>query len=186
MAMEIGCSQEGIDALLRVKLWRRIKGGRYEFVNWSEWQPTREKVEEKRASERDRKAKARHGSTPNPNDSAGGSARTPTGVRTPRPVPSRPVPEDDVTSPPKSGYEGLSTGSDDPAINPVFESVVEAIAAGGIHLNPIVVPTVIAFIESRRGPRAAPVRVPARYYAQAIRSAWPEVQQFIYQEGLAS
>jgi hypothetical protein len=91
-----------------------------------------------------------------------------------------------LTSLPESGSEELSPGQDDPVSNPVFESVVEAVAAGGIRLNPIVVPTVIAFIESRRGPRAAPVRVPARYYAQAIRSAWPEVQQFIYQEGLAS
>lgn len=184
MALEIGCSQDGIEALLRVKLWRRLKGNRYEFVNWPEFQQTRDQVEEKRARERERKYKARHAPAPDASDSPEVSARTNVGVQLPYPIQSTDDDVRDLTPRPKS-HSGARQ-DDSQGYAQVVESVVAALAEGGLTIHPIVVPDIVAFIDRRRGPRAQEVKVPARYYPGAIRSSWAEVQQFIHEKGLAS
>jgi len=45
---------------------------------------------------------------------------------------------------------------------------------------------VVEFIESRRGRNRPPVKVPTKYYPDAIRQSWPEVEKFIHEKGLAS
>lgn len=71
-------------------------------------------------------------------------------------------------------------------LDPVIASVVRATAEGGLRVSPLCAPTLLAFIDSRRGPRAHPIKNPVRYYPGAIRDSWPEVEQFIHEEGLAS
>lgn len=71
-------TQEQVDALLRTGLWNGTEGG-YQFFRWAEdgsgaqRQPTRAEVEEKRKTDRERKATAM---------SAARSRRTPRGVAT--------------------------------------------------------------------------------------------------------
>lgn len=71
-------------------------------------------------------------------------------------------------------------------LDPVIASVVRATAEGGLRISPLCAPSLIAFLESRRGVRPHPVKVPTRYYAKAIAGSWPEVSKFIHEEGLAS
>jgi hypothetical protein len=71
-------------------------------------------------------------------------------------------------------------------LDPVIAAVVRATAAGGLRISPLCAPTLIAFLESRRGIRPHPVKAPLRYYPKAIAESWPEVSKFIHEEGLAS
>lgn len=75
---------------------------------------------------------------------------------------------------------------DEPVDNSLFGIIIGTAAEAGITLHPLVVPDVIAFIDSRRGPRAKPVEVPTRYYPGVMRRSWAEVEQFIHDRGLAS
>jgi hypothetical protein len=94
MVDELGGSVEGAEALVVAGLWRARRGGGYTFVNWSEFQPTREKIETTRKSERDRKAAWRAGKP------GGSPDAVPTGqVRSPD-TPTRPDP---TLLKPKSG-----------------------------------------------------------------------------------
>lgn len=58
MVEELGGSIEGAEALVVVRLWRRVRDS-FVFVNWTEWQYSREQIETNRESERKRKAAAR-------------------------------------------------------------------------------------------------------------------------------
>lgn len=92
MVEELGGTIDGAEALVTVRLWRK-KGAGYQFINWSEFQPTRKSVEEAREKERLRKA----GYRSKPNNGATESADVPTGqTRIPdtptRPDPTRPSP----------------------------------------------------------------------------------------------
>jgi hypothetical protein len=186
MLDEVAASVEGAEALVAVKLWRKTKQG-YQFNNWSEFQPTRAEMDEQK--EKDRVRKANYRATRNASKSAGESENVPTGqVRNPA-LPSRPVPsrkEIDITHLPETSQEQLSTSEDEPVSNPLVRKIVEAVHDGGVDIHPLVVPDIIAFVDERRGTRSGPVKVPERYYPTTIRHSWPEVQQFIYEKGLAS
>lgn len=71
-------------------------------------------------------------------------------------------------------------------LDPVIAAVVRATAEGGLRISPLCAPTLIAFLESRRGVRPHPIKAPLRYYPKAIAESWPEVEKFIHEEGLAS
>jgi hypothetical protein len=58
MIEELGASVEGAVALVDAKLWRRKRSG-FVFINWSEFQPTREEKAERRLAEAARKAEYR-------------------------------------------------------------------------------------------------------------------------------
>lgn len=58
MIEELGATLAGAAALVDAKLWRRNRTG-FVFVNWSEFQPTREEKAEKRRAESQRKAEYR-------------------------------------------------------------------------------------------------------------------------------
>lgn len=114
MVEELGGTIAGAEALTEVRLWRRIRT-EFVFVNWDEWQYTREEVEGNRKRERERKAEARRKA----HDSGGVSGNVPVGqtADTARtnpvsglPVPSRPVQGlstqvDDVRPVPRTGDE---------------------------------------------------------------------------------
>lgn len=100
VAASLGTSAQA-KALVDAGLWTKVDGG-WQFHDWTERQPTRVHVETERDKARERMANLRRGSgdvRPNtpPNDD-----RTSDDVRLPRPVPSRPSPEDlsVVVSPP--------------------------------------------------------------------------------------
>lgn len=50
--------RRAVDALVDARLWEEAEGG-YQFVNWDEWQPSRDSVEEKRRLTRERVANHR-------------------------------------------------------------------------------------------------------------------------------
>lgn len=92
MIEELGATLEGAAALVDAKLWRRQRTG-FVFINWAEFQPTREEKAEKRRAESQRKAEYRARKA---RESAGVSGNVPTGQdqddAPPVPDPSRPVP----------------------------------------------------------------------------------------------
>lgn len=71
-------------------------------------------------------------------------------------------------------------------LDPVIAAVVRATEAGGLRISPLGAPSLIQFIDDRRGSRAGLVKIPTRYYPDAIARSWPEVSKFIHEEGLAS
>lgn len=75
MVEELGGTLAGAGALADVRLWRRLKT-EFVFVNWEEWQYTREQVEGNRERERKRKAAQRAGK---PHDDAEVSGNVPVG-----------------------------------------------------------------------------------------------------------
>lgn len=83
------------DALVRSGLWERLEGGNgYRFHDWSDYQPTRESVEETRKYERDRKREQRRRTNGTyARRPAGTTNGTPNGSPTnpSRPDPSRPL-----------------------------------------------------------------------------------------------
>lgn len=95
MIDELGATLAGAEALVTAKLWRRRNGG-FVFINWAEWQPTREEQDAKRAATRNRVAEHRaRKKAENTGDGSGDVTRYTDDVRAPRPVPSRPDPTDD-------------------------------------------------------------------------------------------
>lgn len=93
---DLGGTTAGADALVEVKLWRKRKDG-YQFINWEQFQYTREQNDARRESERVRKAEQR--AAAKARRDAGSSDGVPLGqVPGPdspsRPVPSRPEPSD--------------------------------------------------------------------------------------------
>lgn len=186
MVDELGGTEAGAQALVDVGLWRRRRDA-FVFVNWAEFQPTREQLHERRQAESQRKAEYRARKA---RESGAASGRVPMGQNRDdaSPVPSRPVDDDDQTL---SGRPNSDTGSalDDSStgVSPVVDSVVQAVAeCCARQIHPLVAHDIIAFLDARRGPRAKPVQVPARYYAGAIRQSPAEVQQFIDERGLAA
>jgi hypothetical protein len=92
MIEELGASLAGAAALVDAKLWRRQRTG-FVFVNWAEFQPTREEKSEKRRAESQRKAEYRARKA---RESAAVSGNVPTGQNQddapPVPDPTRPDP----------------------------------------------------------------------------------------------
>ena len=92
-------SQDAVDELIAAGLWHRGVGG-YQFHDWGKYQQTREQVERRRASDKERKARSRSveksespSSFPSPpfpspgtRDSARRHAVTPTVTPTPPPI----------------------------------------------------------------------------------------------------
>lgn len=83
--------------LVKSELWFDATAdgeGGYQFVNWSEWNPTKAEVEAERERARDRMKKARLRRTggERSEDVRPNERRSSGEVRVPRPVPSRPVP----------------------------------------------------------------------------------------------
>jgi hypothetical protein len=93
MVEELGGTLEGAASLVAAKLWKRRKDG-FVFVNWSEFQPTREEKAAKRIAESQRKAEYRARKA---RENAGVSADVPTGQdqddAPPVPDPTRTRPE---------------------------------------------------------------------------------------------
>ncbi|MDP5182153.1 hypothetical protein QOZ88_05850 [Blastococcus sp. BMG 814] len=115
MVEELGGSKKQADELVRVGLWERVDGG-FQFHDWSDWQPTRARVEERRDAEarrkqewRDRKRSAREQTEDVPAgqgpDTTRDSDGTDADVRSTRPDPTRPDPDtpNGVSSGPRSG-----------------------------------------------------------------------------------
>lgn len=88
-----------------------------------------------------------------------------------------------------TGHPDLSStpAEDDMSqLDPVIAAVVRATEVGGLRISPLGAPALIRFIDDRRGPRAQPIKLPIRYYPNAIAESWPEVSKFIHEEGIAS
>lgn len=86
---------------------------------------------------------------------------------------------------PSNPPEVDAQAGDDLGLNPTIAAVVAAVRAGGLSIHPLAAADVIAFIDMRRG-HAETVKVPTKYYPDAVRGSWPEVEKFIHEEGLAS
>lgn len=106
--MAIGMSHEQVEEVITIlvhnELWRE-EGAGIRFCDWSDYQPTRQDVLDKRKTERDRKAEWRRNKLKKNNENETDLSRwdntdRPDGTnasvldlsRSPRPVPSRPVP----------------------------------------------------------------------------------------------
>lgn len=121
MVEELGGTIEGAEALAAVRLWKRDKTA-YTFVNWSEWQYTREQVETNREHERKRKAAARAAKGGDRHDPAATSGDVPAGqvpdtsrtnAVSELPVPSRPGPY----PPDSSSMRPSSSKTEDEAVD---------------------------------------------------------------------
>lgn len=97
MIEELGATLAGASALVDAKLWRRQRTG-FVFVNWKEFQPTREEKAAKRLAESQRKAEYRARKA---QENAAVSGNVPAGQNrddvspVPDPYPTRPVPVPD-------------------------------------------------------------------------------------------
>lgn len=95
MLPQLGTRQQA-KRLCDVGLWYRVDNG-YQFHEWHLYQPTKAEVEERRESDRKRKAERRSGSSRSPQDVRADTDRNPDGLRTdasrarPHPDPTRPV-----------------------------------------------------------------------------------------------
>lgn len=164
-------------SLVTAGLWVQVDGG-YRFHEWEGRQPSKEAVQRDRDAAADRQKRARERSRESRRDDAVTHS-----VSNGPPVPSRPF-NQDLTSHPD--LSSAPVEDDLSHLDPVIASVVRATAEGGLRISPLCAPSLIAFLESRRGVRPHPVKVPTRYYAKAIAESWPEVSKFIHEEGLAS
>lgn len=90
--------------------------------------------------------------------------------------------QDLTTNPPEVGAQA----EDDASLSPTVAAVVRATAECGLRVHPLCASSVVDFIESRRGRNPRPVKVPTKYYPDAIRQSWPEIEKFIHENGLAS
>lgn len=180
---ELGGTIDGAEALVAVRLWRKNRNG-YQFLNWSDYQPTRAQNDERRRAESARKADYRARKA---RESGGRSGDVPAGQQRDdvAPVPSRPGPENSQDN---SGRPDLSSGPafDDGVLSPIVQNVVDAVLeACSRSIHPLVAHDVIAWIDDRRGPKARAVQNPTRYYPRAIIDSWAELQKHIDQNGLA-
>lgn len=176
MVDELGCTTEQAEALVEVKLWRKVRGG-YRFREWAPWQPTRAEVEANRKAERDRKAEYRA-------RKAGNTGKDPAVVPPgqtrdsghPRPVPSRPDPtiDDKIQSSGKSRAPKLARGSD--VHNPVESGerfadldrvAVVVHELTGRHVDR---PTAGAIAEHYVARCSTVVRMPTRYVVRSLRA----------------
>lgn len=100
---DLGGTTAGADALVDVKLWRKRKDG-YQFINWEQFQYTREQNDARRESERVRKAeqraaaKARRDAAES-GDVPVGQNEVPNSPSRPRPGPSQQTDEEQSVSP---------------------------------------------------------------------------------------
>lgn len=83
-------------------------------------------------------------------------------------------------------YSTVRDEDDQPVLDPVIRAVVDVCAHHGVSLHPLHVARIRAFIDGRRSRRAAPPKIPVRYYPSAVESSWLEVEKLIFDEGLAS
>ncbi len=183
-----GTSREAT-ALVDSGLWIVVDGG-YLFHAWDSRQPSRDEVEERRRqrSEAGRRgglksAASKREANGQANAKAVASASVETGSKQTA-TPSRPVPSPDNQDRYNNPPEVDARAEDD--VDPVLASVVDACRGMGIEIHPLCAADVVGFIDSRRSRRAAPPKVPTRYYPDAIRKAWHEVSKFIYTEGLVA
>ena len=192
---EIDARPADVAELVRVGLWHRhgtacasedcvpAPAGGVTIHDYLRYNPSRAEVEANREAERVRKASWRE-SKRSPSGTDNG---TPPGSdsESGHPVPSRPVPIDrqDLNTRPNSRSSPVE---DDSSLSPTVAAVVQVTAECGLRVHPLCAPSVVEFIESRRGRNRPPVKVPTKYYPDAIRQSWPEVEKFIHEKGLAS
>jgi len=181
MIEELGGTTRQADALVTVKLWRKVRDG-YRFTEWEEWQPTREQVETNRRAERDRKAEYRRrkaeesgahpSDVPPGHDAESGS---------PRPVPTRPdLKDDDPTSGGNSRAQHHRSGrTGDNPVETVDEAGIDAsrIAAvvhelTGTSVHPLIASSIAEHYLERA---KQPPRMPTRYVVRCLRSEEPLV-----------
>ena len=84
----IGGTEEEVAALVQCGLWQKVGTG-YRYKDWSDYNPTRRDVEEKRKADRERQRRIRGGVA----SDTRASLRV---VGDPRPGPTQPIPEDGV------------------------------------------------------------------------------------------
>lgn len=91
---KFGGTDDMCSALVRANMWRTHPEG-YEFVDWGDWNPTRDEVEAERAKSRERMRRRRQASRSDQGerseDVRANTERTSPGVRDPRPDPTRPI-----------------------------------------------------------------------------------------------
>ena len=181
---ELGARATDVAELVRVELWHdhthgcdrcaTPPSGAIVIHDFLVYNPSRARVEAQREAERVRKASQR-----DKRRTAGG---TRSGIRG---VSEHPDPDPDPINQDLMGHPDSVGGPAGEDLDPVVASVVTAVRDHGVTLHPLCVPDVLAFIDGRRA-SSEPPKVPARYYPQAISASWPEVEQFIYEKGLAS
>lgn len=137
----------------------------------------RERWRERKRAERERKKSQGHG------DSHG---VTPGGVSPESRTPPSPSPKEDQDLTSHPDLSSTLAEDDMSQLDPVIAAVVRATAKGGLRISPLGAPALIQFIDDRRGPRAQPIKLPIRYYPNAIAESWAEVSKFIHEEGIAS
>lgn len=176
MVDELGGTLEAAQALVDVKLWKRRRGG-FQFLNWAEFNPTREQNDARREADRVRKAESRKG--PRSASQQGVSATDSAGKNDDPNPPSRPGPDptrspsDDQSSVENVTYlnarargtdDGLSTHGDDPV---EIVSVVEQLRdVCGRDVPALFAWRVVEVIMSR--PRKRIVKSPTAYVLGAI------------------
>lgn len=179
---ELGVTPRLSRALVEARLWLDHPDGGIEFKNWADFQPTREEVERDRKNARERQR--RHREQKRDADVTNGDVTRDYQRESQHPVPSRPDPTPDNQDRYNNPPEVDARAEDD--LDPVLASVVMACRDMGVPIHPLCASDVVGFIDSRRSVRAAPPKVPTRYYPDAIRKSWPEVSKFIYDEGLVA
>ncbi len=187
---ELGVTPRLSRALVEARLWLDHPEGGIVFKNWADFQPTRAEVEAERAKTAERQARWRErhkgetGESRVSNAVTNGDVTRESRRESRRPVPTRPDPtlnnQDRYNNPP----EVDARAEDD--VDPVLAAVVEACRGMGVEIHPLCAADVVGFIDSRRRRNAPPVKVPTRYYPDAVRDSWPEVSKFIYTEGLVA
>lgn len=171
---ELAGTDVGARALVDVRLWRRVSNG-YQFVNWAEFQPTREKLAGQTEYEREKKRRQRAAKAQEtgevPTSVPGGQSHVP-----PLPSQSRPDPKNDQSS---GDLDSEQPGAGSTGENPVqsVDNDLERIAARAVELTGRPVhPLEAADIRRHYLDRASsPPRLPTRYVLTCLTREEPLV-----------
>lgn len=176
MIDELGGTPEIVDLLVDVaKLWKRKRGGGYQFLEWEKWQDPREKVEKKRGEWRDRQNRRRSTSHENTGDDPTLVTRD-----SPPPLP-HPDPQEktDDNHRPSSNHKSESTAGDNPVDYPGLLAAASA-KLTSLNGSPITVAQagpVVDLILDRGGSK---IRNARRYVLGVLRDHGHEWLNYIH------
>ena len=190
MIEELGASLDGAKALVAAKLWVKTRTG-FRFKSWSEYQPTRQQVDEARDADRKRKADYRARSKGRPQPGTTRPEAVPVGHQPDklgRPdTPTRPDPTRPTTPVGLSSHlpERASDETDDDRARrrqivaglgiTDFDRVLTSLAR---HVDrPVTEPQAVQIVLSILARPAQSPAKPQAYVLSSIRKSWAEIQK---------
>lgn len=171
MVDDLGGTQAGVQALVDVGLWKTEKRRQgYKVVNWSQWQKTREQIEQKRAEDAERKRKARSAKGGGGKPPGGGVRADDDGTPAPpsHPIPSQPSHNDEGSSSSALRGDDEDRGAVDKSGEAVDAERIRQVLAALAPGHDVAWSMASACIATILDRAPTPPRMPTRYVVGAI------------------